>query len=148
MCQNAFSKYWCPFSSQVSRCGLQASVFSKAPQIIFIFSQCWEQLLYRKIYKYAAKSGDIYIIPWLEGLTYIWKVIDRVSSLSIRLFRLEGIAAWRGARCEGSKNIFPDICGTNGCGNFQNDMFPDCRRFIHLGQCATSAFGGLGELFT
>lgn len=35
-----------------------------------------------------------------------------------------------------------------GIETFQNAMFPDCRRFIHLGECETSAFWILGELIT
>ena len=30
---------------------------------------------------------------------------------------------------------------------FQNDTFPDYRRFIHSEECETSASGGLGNLF-
>lgn len=45
------------------------------------------------------------------------------------------------------KTFCQTFVAPKGVETFQNDVFPDCRRFIHLGRCETSAFGGLGELF-
>lgn len=59
VCMDGSNKYWCPISSQISRCGLQTSVFLKAPQKILMCSQCWEPFLYRIISKYIASSGEM-----------------------------------------------------------------------------------------
>lgn len=49
--------------------------------------------------------------------------------------------------CEGFKDVLPTFIAPKSVKTFQNDTFPDCRLFIHLGQCETSAFLGSERMF-
>ena len=81
-------------------------------------------------------------IPWSEGLIQIWKAITSFAHfISFRRHCCIGDCV------KASKMFCQTFIAPKSVKTFQNDTFPDCRRFIHLGQCETSAFLGSERMF-